>query len=116
MSKQILRRIEGIREELEKPIPEHLITKEKGKMVRKKTATKKTAPKKTSRKRTEETEDSGNGDDRVTLAYLAEEADISPQQARQKLRAAGIEREDGKRWSWSPKSKALTSVKKALGL
>lgn len=54
--------------------------------------------------------------DVVTLAELAEEANITPAQARQKLRKADIEREGGKRWEWAPNSRDLKAVRKALDL
>lgn len=85
-------------------------------MAKKKAVTKKAVSKRAPRRKASENTDDNGDDDRVTLAELADEANISTQQARQKLRAAGIEREDGKRWSWTPRAKALTAVKKALGL
>ena len=110
MAKQIGRRIEALKDELSKPIPEPLTTKEKTKMAKK---TKKKGKKKSVKKTSAKKKDSG---DLVLLKDLAEEAGIGGQAARQKLRAAGIEREEGKRWGWTPKSKALASVRKALGL
>lgn len=53
-------------------------------------------------------------DGQVNIAQLAEEAGITPQRARQKLREAELER-DG-RWSWDEGSKALKGARKALGL
>ena len=54
-------------------------------------------------------------EDVVTIAELAAELKISPQSARVKLRAAEIERGDG-RWKWPRDSKALEKVRKVLGL
>lgn len=51
----------------------------------------------------------------ITVAQLAEEADISPQSARVKLRAAELDRGEG-RWKWEPGSKALKAARKVLGL
>jgi hypothetical protein len=62
----------------------------------------------------------GNGhaesdDGLITVAELAEEAGISPQSARVKLRAAELDRGEG-RWKWQPGSKGLKSARKVLGL
>jgi hypothetical protein len=51
----------------------------------------------------------------VTLAQLAEEADIAPQSARVKLREAEVERPEG-RWQWAVGSKALKEARKVIGL
>ena len=51
----------------------------------------------------------------VTLAQLAEEAEIAPQSARVKLREAGVERPEG-RWVWPVGSKALKEARKTVGL
>lgn len=51
----------------------------------------------------------------ITVAELAEEAGISPQSARVKLRAAELDRGEG-RWKWEPNSKGLKSARKVLGL
>lgn len=51
----------------------------------------------------------------VTIADLAAEAEISPQSARVKLRAAELDRGEG-RWKWEPGSKQLKAARKALGL
>ena len=111
MRNNIAKKVEAIREELRKPIPEHLITKEKANMAAKKPAAKKrpAAKKKAPAKKTADS-------NVVSLSDLAEQAGISPQQARAKLRNAGIERPDGQRWGWPPKSKGLTAAKKALGI
>lgn len=50
--------------------------------------------------------------DIVTLAQLAEEAGISPQRARQKLREAEFVREG--RWSWEAGHKEIDKVRKIL--
>lgn len=54
-------------------------------------------------------------DGKVTLAELAAEAKISGAAARRKVRATEIERGDG-RWAWDKGSKALRTVREALGL
>lgn len=51
----------------------------------------------------------------VTVADLAEEAKISPQSVRVKLRAAELDRGEG-RWKWEEGSKALKQARKVLGL
>jgi hypothetical protein len=51
----------------------------------------------------------------VTVAALAAEADISPQSARVKLRAAELDRGEG-RWKWEEGSKALKEARKVLNL
>lgn len=50
--------------------------------------------------------------DVVTLAELAEEAGISPQRARQKLREAEFVREG--RWTWEKGDKSIAKVKEIL--
>ena len=87
-----------------------MATKKKAtrKRVTKKAASKKaTAPKKKSAKKA-----AANG---VTLTQLADEAKITGQKARQKLRAAGIEREKGSRWVFTNKTDEK-AARKALGL
>jgi hypothetical protein len=51
----------------------------------------------------------------ITVADLAAEAEISPQSARVKLRAAELDRGEG-RWKWEEGSKALKQARKVLGL
>lgn len=61
---------------------------------------------------------SGNGESEeglITVADLAAEAEISPQSARVKLRAAELDRGEG-RWKWEEGSKALKQARKVLGL
>ena len=108
----VAKRVEAIRDELLKPIPEHMAQKEKPMAERKKPASKK----KPAAKRKPAKKTSNSDDNIVSLADLADEAGISAQSARQKLRAAEIERPEGKRWGWTPKSKELTKVRKVLGL
>ena len=119
--KQIGKRIEAIKEELKKPIPPPLTTKEKKSMAKKapKKSAKKGAAKKTSAKKSSAKKKGGKKKDtegQVSLATLADKAGISGQAARQKLRAADIERVEGSRWSWKEGSKGLKAAKKALGL
>ncbi len=118
MSKLVTKRVEAIREELSKPIPEHLAQKEKPMAERKSSAKKKAAPKKkaAAKKKPAAKKAAAKDDNVVTLADLADEAGISGQAARQKLRNAEIERPEGKRWGWTSKSKELTKVRKALGI
>ena len=86
------------------------------KASKKKTTKKTTAKKKAPAKKKGGKKAKASADGGITLKALAEEAGISGQAARQKLRAAGIEREEGSRWSWKEGSKALKAAKKALGL
>ncbi len=124
--KNVKKAADAIREELKEPLPDHTPTKEnkvatkkKSKKVSKKKSkkvskkvTKKNAKKATAKKaKSKKTEDGG-----VTLAALADEAGISGQKARKKLRDAEIERAEGSRWSWEEGSKELKKVRKALGL
>jgi len=51
----------------------------------------------------------------VSVAELAEEAGIGAQSARVKLRAAEVERPEG-RWLWKQGSSSLKAVRKILGL
>ena len=51
----------------------------------------------------------------VSVAQLAEEAEITPQSARVKLRASEVERPEG-RWLWKAGSSALKAARKVLGL
>ena len=88
-----------------------MATKKKGKKSNKKSAKKVGKKKKGAKKKSKKTQADGG----VTLASLAKEAGISGQKARQKLRAAGIEREAGGRWSWKDGSKALKAAQKAIG-
>ena len=129
--------LEVIREELKQPLPEPRVppTTEKRKKRKEKKMAKKTtdgaeeapkkrkkkkaaaeeaAPKKKSKKKSK-AESSDDGD-MVTLKKLAGEADITPQVARAKLRAAGVKRPDGSRWGWEKGSKDLMKARDALGL
>lgn len=117
--KNIQKATDAIREELKEPLPDHQPEKEK------KMATKKKSKKKVTKKKVKRVAKKGSkkvtkkvakkGADGVTLAALAKEAGISGQKARQKLRAAGIEREKGSRWVFSGKAD-LKAARKALGL
>lgn len=117
--KNIQKATDAIREELKEPLPPHQPEKEK------KMATKKKSKKKVTKKKVKRVAKKGSkkvtkkvakkGADGVTLAELAKEAGISGQKARQKLRAAGIEREKGSRWVFSGKAD-LKAARKALGL
>ena len=112
--KNIQKATDAIREELKEPLPPHQPEKEKKKSKKKVTKKKvKRVAKKGSKKVTKKV--AKKGADGVTLAELAKEAGISGQKARQKLRAAGIEREKGSRWVFSGKAD-LKAARKALGL
>lgn len=54
-------------------------------------------------------------DGMVSVAQLAEEAEITPQSARVKLRASEVERPEG-RWLWKAGSSSLKAARKVLGL
>ena len=51
----------------------------------------------------------------TSVAQLAEEAEITPQSARVKLRTSEAERPEG-RWVWKNGSQALKAARKVLGL
>jgi len=51
----------------------------------------------------------------VSVAQLAEEAEITPQSARVKLRSSEVERPEG-RWLWKNGSSQLKAARKVLGL
>jgi hypothetical protein len=51
----------------------------------------------------------------TSVAQLAEEAEITPQSARVKLRTSEVERPEG-RWVWKNGSSALKAARKILGL
>lgn len=51
----------------------------------------------------------------VSIAELAEEAEITPQSARVKLRTSEVERPEG-RWLWKKGSSSLKEARKVLGL
>lgn len=125
MSKTIKKATDAIRKELKEPLPDHttttkekkVATKKKGKKSSKKVGKKsskkvvKKGGKKKGGKKSKKTQSDGG----VTLASLASEAGISGQKARQKLRAAGIERDKGSRWTFTGKAD-LKAARKALGL
>lgn len=121
--KNIKKATDAIRKELEEPLPDHQPEKEKKmatkkkskKKVSKKVAKKRGAKKVAKKGATKKVRKSKSTTDGVTLAELADEAGISGQKARQKLRAAGIEREKGSRWVFSGKAD-LKAARKALGL
>lgn len=51
----------------------------------------------------------------ISVAQLADEAEITPQSARVKLRTAEVARPEG-RWLWKKGSSGLKEVRKILGL
>lgn len=115
--KNIKSKIEAIKEELSKPIPEPRTTRKEKKVATKKKGKGKGKNKKvtkTSKKVSKKAAKSKGDGNTVSLAELANDAGISGQKARQKLRAAGIEREEGSRWAWAKGSKALKAAQKAL--
>lgn len=79
------------------------------------------SPKGKKAKKVEKSNGKSNGhteksdDGLITVAELADEAGISAQSARVKLRAAELDRGEG-RWKWEPGSKTLKSARKILGL
>ena len=105
-------------EDLKTPIPDEGPTEEKpveDKKLPPKKVVKKAAPAKAAKKApAKAAKKSEASDGAIKLAQLAKEAGITPQRARQKLRAAEVER-DG-RWSWEPGSRALAAARKALDL
>lgn len=107
--------LDELKTELDQPVPESATPAPSNKSVKKKgakkvaTKAKKTAAKKVAKKSEVKTEG-----EKVTLQDLATEAKITTQRARQKLRAAEVER-DG-RWSWDKGSRALQAARKALDL
>lgn len=117
MSRDLLtKQLEAIKEELKKPIA---VPAEENEMADQETAaseekSKKKKVKKVAKKAAKASKPAKKDANSVTLADLAKEAKITPQRARQKLRAAEVER-DG-RWSWEKGSKALASARKALDL
>lgn len=119
--KKLDKPIEAIKEELKKPLPPHNPEKEKKMATRKKKGSKKKTSKKVNKKVSKKKGAKKKVAKKakvegVTLKALADEAGITGQKARQKLRAAGIERAQGSRWVWPEKSKDLKKVRKALGL
>ncbi len=115
-----------VEKDLEAPIPDGPTPKpEKTKMATKKVTKKVGAPAKTAAKTngkaapaktakaTKPAKPDAEG--MVKLSTLATEAKISTQRARQKLRAAELDRGDG-RWSWKEGSRDLAAARKALGI
>ena len=125
--KNIKKATDAIREEMKKPIPEHqpqeekkMATKKKSKKKKSRKVAKKGAAKKVNKKvkkkgGAKKARKQKKSVDGTTLAELAEEAGISGQKARQKLRSAGVEREKGSRWVFT-NAKELKAARKALGL
>lgn len=110
--------INGVKRDLETAVPPHTLTKEKlkvAKKVKKEEAAEPAKGKKSTAKASAKPSKAKDSDGKVTLAQLAAEAGISGAAARRKVRATEIERGDG-RWEWAEGSKALRTVKEALGL
>lgn len=138
--------LEGIAEELKKPLPEPRVvptkTKRKAKMAKK---ANKPKDEDIEDQDEDETEEDGDEDEapkskkakkggkdkkakkkakseddeddgKVSIEDLAEEAGINAQSARVKLREAEMEKPDGGRWRWPDGSKGLKQARKALGL
>lgn len=59
---------------------------------------------------------SDDDDGYVTIADLAEEAEIEAQSARVKLRESELGKPEGGRWRWKEGSKDLKAARKVLGL
>jgi hypothetical protein len=112
--------VEQVQADLEKPVPKAARKPKVKKMVKK---VKKVGKKVTADEvETKKAKKNGNGkapasDDEglITVAALAEEAGISAQSARVKLRAAELDRGEG-RWKWEEGSKQLKEARKVLGL
>lgn len=121
--KTLDREIEAVENDLKDPIPDNPPPKEK--KVATKKVTNKPAPSKTTAKaktngvakvtKAPAKKASADVEGMVKLSTLATEAKISTQRARQKLRAAELDRGDG-RWSWKEGSRDLANARKALGL
>jgi hypothetical protein len=117
--KSLETQLDQVKEDLNSPVPEPGETpKEEKKMA---TAKKKAPPKKVGKiekttkvTKTAKTNGAAESEGLVKLSALANEAGISAQRARQKLRGAELAR-DG-RWAWPEGSKALKEARKALGL
>ena len=92
-----------------------MATKKKASKKVSRKAAKKKAAKKVTKKTAKKTARKQKKVEGTTLKQLADEAGISGQKARQKLRAAGIEREKGGRWVFA-NAKTLKAARKALGL
>jgi outer membrane biosynthesis protein TonB len=92
--------------------------KKVAKKVLKKKAKKADDEEKSTKKVKKAAKESNGADDEeglVTVADLAAEAQISPQSARVKLRAAELDRGEG-RWKWAEGSKGLKQARKILGI
>lgn len=124
--KTLDREIGEVEKDLEAPVPDEPTPKpEKTKMATKKVVKKtgatpaksaKTNGKATPAKTAKATKPAkADAEGMVKLSSLATEAKISTQRARQKLRAAELDRGDG-RWSWKEGSRDLQAARKALGL
>lgn len=101
-----------IEDDLGQPIPEHSLTSKEPKVAKKvdKKAAKKAvkSPKKT-------VEAAGSEESGIKLETLATEAGIGTAAARRKLRAAEVDRGDG-RWTFKDGSSSHKAARKALGL
>lgn len=112
--------VERVQEDLEKPVPKAARKREVKKVVKKvakkvkKGAVEEVETKKV-KKNGAKAEAAESDEGLITVAALAEEAQISPQSARVKLRAAELDRGEG-RWKWEEGSKGLKEARKILGL
>ena len=114
MSDDLSQRLDQIERDLREaaPNPEEVAKpKEERKVARVKKVTKKNE--KSEKKATKKSEANGS-ENLVHLADLANEAKITTQSARKKLREAKVERTG--RWAWEDGSKALKEARTALGL
>lgn len=80
--------------------------------VKEKASKKKVSKSKVKREATQSDDDDGL----ITIAELAEEAEITAQSARIKLREAGCTKPEGGRWKFKPGSKPLKEARKILGV
>lgn len=115
------KQVEQVTEDLEKPVPK-AARKPKVKKVAKKVlkkgkkvAAEEVVEKKSAKKNGAAKKEADSDEGLITVAALAEEAQISPQSARVKLRSAELDRGEG-RWKWEEGSKGLKEARKVLGL
>lgn len=120
--KLVNKRLAGIEKELAQPIPDVTPQNVTPKKVRKvkKMATKKKAVKKVKKAPVKKAtvkkvtaKKVAKPSNAVSLSELAKAAGLDGQQARYKLRKAGIEKPEGRFWEWTRKSD-IKKVEKAL--
>lgn len=112
--------VEQVAEDLERPVPKAArkpkVVKKVAKKVKKVKKDEEVVEKKGKKTNGSAKKEAAESDEGlITVAALAEEAQISPQSARVKLRAAELDRGEG-RWKWEEGSKGLKEARKVLGL